>query len=229
MFVLQTNLLNIFNCSTMDIKSFLGSVESKAYRTFYNDGLMDMFFGLILICIGFNVLRLRMGMDTSPYITFSILLLIPAFVLSRLFISRPRMGYVKFGEKRRRRKVLALLIAIIIQLLFGFLLWISVSGRINDLLMQKFFNPYTEFILLVIVFSLIGYLIDYNRFYLIGFAVGTGLRLSEIFKNSTISILTVYLSFSIAGIFLTTYGIILLVRFIRKYPKQESIAEYENK
>ena len=99
----------------MDTKSFLSSVESKAYRTFYKDGLMDMFFGLLLIGVGFNVLRLRMGMDTSLLITLSVILLIPAFIFSRLLITRPRMGYVKFGENRKKRKMIALLIAIITQ------------------------------------------------------------------------------------------------------------------
>jgi len=213
----------------MEIKTFLNSVETKAYRTFYKDGLMDMFFGLILIGVGCNVLRLRMGMDTSMLITLAVILLIPAFLLSRLYVTRPRLGYVKFGEKRKRRKALALLVAIVTQVLFGFLLWISLRGHSNDQLLQKFINPYTEFIFIVIVFSLIGYLIDYNRFYLIGFAVGIGLRLSEVLENSATSVVVVSLSFGIAGLFLVVLGIILLIRFLRDYPKSGTQAKYEKK
>jgi hypothetical protein len=190
---------------------------------------MDMFFGLLLIGVGSNVLRLRMGMDTSLLITLSVILLIPAFILSRIFITIPRLGYVKFGEKRKKRKAIALIIAIITQLFFGFLLWTSFTGRINDQVAQKFINPYTQFILLVIVFSLIGYLIDYNRFYLIGFATGTGLFLSHIFENTTYTILTASLSFGIAGLFLTVYGLVLLVRFLKQYPKQVITPDYEKK
>jgi hypothetical protein len=213
----------------MDTKSFLSSVESKAYRTFYKDGLMDMFFGLLLIGVGFNVLRLRMGMDTSLLITLSVILLIPAFILSRFLITRPRMGYVKFGENRKKRKVIALLIAIITQLFFGFLLWTSFTGRFNDLLMQKFINPYTEFIFLVIVFSLIGYLIDYNRFYLIGFTVGIGMCLSDTFENTITAMLTASLAFGITGLFMTVYGLFLFIRFLREYSKPGTTPDYEKK
>jgi hypothetical protein len=213
----------------MDTKSFLSSVEKKAYRTFYKDGLMDMFFGLLLIGAGFNVLRLRIGMDTSPLITLSVILLIPAFILSRLLITRPRLGYVEFGESRKKRKVIALLIAVITQLFFGFLLWTSFTGRGNDQLMQRFINPYTEFIFLVIVFSLIGYLIDYNRFYLIGFAAGIGLCLSDTFKNITTATLTASLAFGIAGLFLTISGLLLFIRFLREYPKTGITPDYEKK
>jgi hypothetical protein len=211
----------------METKAFLSSVESKAYQTFYKDGLMDMFFGLILIGVGCNVLRLRMGIDTSMLITLAVLLLIPAFLLSRLYITRPRLGYVRFGQKRKRRKAVALFVAILIQLVFGFLLWMSLRGNDNNHLLQKFFNPYTEFILIVIVFSLIGYLIDYNRFYLIGFAVGIGLRLSDALENVTQSIVVVSLSFGIAGLFLTVLGLILFVRFLHDYPKPGIQTEYE--
>jgi hypothetical protein len=204
----------------MDTKSFLDSVESKAYRSFYKDGLMDIFFGLLLTGVGLNVLRLRLGMDTSKYITYAVLLLIPAFILARYFITRRRLGYASFGERRKKRKILAFIIAIIIQLLFGFLLWTSLKEPADTaaIQLQKYLNPYTEFIIIVLVFSLIGYLIDYNKFYIIGFAAGTGLFLSHAFLNPTVSRLTVYLSFGIAGTFLTINGIILLIRFLRQYP-----------
>jgi len=74
---------------------------------------------------------------------------------------------------------------------------------------------------------LIGWLIDYNRFYLIGFAAGTGLFMSHSFDNPNTNILIVYLSFGIAGIFLTIHGIILLVRFLHEYPDPGQKTEYE--
>jgi hypothetical protein len=213
----------------MNTKSFLYSVENKAYRSFYKDGLMDIFFGLLLIGVGLNILRLHMGMDTSRIITTAVILLIPGFILSRYFITRRRLGIANFGEKRKKRKALALLVAVIIQLFFGLLLWISFTGRISQTLsqFQNFINPYTQFILIAIVFSLIGYLIDYNRFYLIGFAAGTGLFLSHAIENNTASVVVVCLSFGLAGVFLTLNGVILLIRFLHEYPDPGQKAEYE--
>jgi hypothetical protein len=204
----------------MDTKSFLDSIESKAFRSFYKDGLMDIFFGLLLIGVGLNVLRLRMGMDTSRFITYAVLLLIPAFVLARRFITLRRLGYASFGKVRKKRKALALSVAVVAQLLFGFLLWTSLRGRVDTDVIQlnRFINPYTEFVFIILVFSLIGFLIDYNRFYIVGFAVGTGLFLTHSFNNPNISILIVYLSFGLAGFFLTVNGIILLIRFLHEYP-----------
>lgn len=215
----------------MDTKSFLDSVESKAYRSFYKDGLMDIFFGLLLIGVGLNVLRLRMGMDTSKFITYAVLLLIPAFILARRSITMRRLGYARFGEVRKKQKAIALLVAVITQLLFGFLLWTSFTDRIDPAVipLQKLINPYTEFVFIILVFSLIGYLIDYNRFYIVGFAVGTGLFLSHSFNDPDISILIVYLSFGLAGIFLTINGIIMLIRFLHEYPDPGQLDKYEKK
>lgn len=203
----------------MNNKSYLDSVESKAYRTFFKDGTMDMFFGLFLIGVGFNVLRLQLGKDTSNMITIAVLLLIPVYILSRIFITGPRLGYVKFGTRRKKRKTLALAVAIITQVVFGILFWTAFSGPVENPLFHRMINPFTLFVFIVLIFCLLAYLIDYNRFYLIGLAAGTGLFLVDFLSNKTASILTVSLSFGLAGIFLSVFGLILFLRFLNEYPK----------
>jgi hypothetical protein len=212
----------------MENNSYLDSVESKAYRTFFEDGTMDMFFGLFLIGVGFNVLRLQLGNDTSNMITVVVLLLIPVYILSRIFITGPRLGYVKFGTRRKKRKLLGLLVAIIAQVVFGILFWTAFSGPVENPLFHRLINPFTLFVFIVLIFCMLAYLIDYNRFYLIGLAAGTGLFLVDFLSNKTASILTVSLSFGLIGIFLSVFGLILFIRFLKEYPKPD-LSVYDEK
>jgi len=211
----------------MKNKSYLDSVERKAYRTFFKDGTLDMFFGLFLIGVGANSLRLKLGIDTSNVITLSVLLLIPAFILTRIFITGPRFGYVKFGPARKKRKALALLVAIIAQVAFGILFLTAFYGPAENTIFQKMINPFTEFIFIVLIFNLLAYLIDFNRFYLIGLAAGTGLFLADLLTNRTASILTVSFSFGSVGLFLLLFGLIQFLRFLKEYPKQDVTVNYE--
>jgi hypothetical protein len=214
-------MYNNIYCIIMEKKSYFDSIEKKAYRAFFKDGTMDMFFGLFLTGAGLNVLRLQLGKDTSNMITIAILLLIPVYILARIFITMPRVGYVKFGKGRKKRKLLGLLVAILAQVVFGILFWTAVSGHVEIPLFNKLINPLTEFIFIVLIFSLLAYLIDYNRFYLIGLAAGTGLFLADLLSNKTASILTATLPFGLAGIFLSVFGLILFVRFLKEYPKPD--------
>ncbi|KPK83801.1 MAG: hypothetical protein AMS27_11850 [Bacteroides sp. SM23_62_1] len=205
----------------MESKSYLNLVESKAYRTVFIDGTFDMFFGLFLTGVGVNVVRLKMGMDTSNAITLSVLLLIPIFILVKIFLTMPRIGYVKFSMTRIKRNFIALVIAIFIQLVFG-ILFLSTFVRLPEVeLFSKVINPVTQFIFIVVFFSIIGFFIDYNRFYLIGLAGGIGLFLVDLVVNKLASILIVAFSFGFTGIFLFTTGLILFLRFLKDYPKPD--------
>lgn len=216
-FVAQIKMYDNLYCTIMKNKSYLDSVESKAYRTFFKDGTLDMFFGLFLTGVGFNVLRLQFGKDTSNMITIAILLLIPLFIITRVYLIRTRVGYVKFSEKRRKRNIFALLAALLAQVVFGVLFWTAFSGNSENQFFDKLINPLTEFIFIVLIFSLIAYLIDYNRFYLIGLAAGTGFFLVDLIINQAVSVLIVSLSFHLTGIFLSVTGLILFLRFLKEY------------
>jgi len=93
-------LYYIFNCTTIKSQLGLKSIEKSAYRTFFNDGIWDMFWGLLILVVGTNKLFYTMGLERSWVLKFGIIWLIPLFFAGRIFITNPRLGKAKFGTER---------------------------------------------------------------------------------------------------------------------------------
>ena len=211
----------------MKMNPGLKSIEETAYRTFIHDGIWDMFWGLCLLIAAVNKLFYTSGMERHWVLKLGIIWLIPLFFLGRIFITNPRLGKVKFGPERKKRKIKALIVAVLAQVLFGILFFLAVFSSPDRDTVLNLFTPLVEFLVLVLVFSLIGYFIAYNRFYLVGLSLGLAWPMS-IMINKTVSApyLGVYI-LGIAGTFITITGIVNLVRFLKRYPKQKNPVGYE--
>ena len=80
----------------------LKALEKKAYTSIFQDGLLDIFIGLIVI--GWITNSLGDFFDTIIVIIilFSYYILVcTLFILMKKFISVPRMGQAKFGPIRK--------------------------------------------------------------------------------------------------------------------------------
>ncbi len=211
----------------MKTSSGLKSIEAKAYRAFFKDGIWDIFWGLILLIAGTNKLFYTMELDRPLVLKLGIIWLIPLFFIGRIFITNPRLGRAKFGSERKKRKAKALIVAIVAQLLFGILFFFAATKSPNMDFVSSIFTPFVEFIVLILVFSLIGYFIGYNWFYLIGLTIALGFPMAEIINRIvTAPYLGVYI-FGVTGMSLTVVGIVNLILFINRYPKQSISAGYE--
>jgi hypothetical protein len=144
------------------------------------------------------------------------------FVLSKKFLIKPRIGSVKYGRKRKRRKwttVLVLIINVIILLAIAFVL--------NSNLLDRDLIPDFIFILLIAIFfitlpmSLIAYLMQYPRFYFSAILFGIGVFLSEFLTIYFAYPLSNLISFSIVGTVILLLGLFYLRKFIMKYPKED--------
>ena len=111
----------------------LKELERKAFRSTYQDGLWDLLFGLIVICMSFFVYRPATG--HSP---LNIFLMLAAMVVAntlfwagKRFITLPRMGQDQFGEKRARQKKAMILVLGVVVLIQAALLVIQLVGWRN--------------------------------------------------------------------------------------------------
>ena len=84
------------------------------------------------------------------------------------------MGYVKFGAKRKKRRTKVFIFAVILQIIFGLLFWLTISNQIPKEQLTRYFNPVIEFMLIVISMSIIAYWIDYPTLYFVALAIGLG-------------------------------------------------------
>jgi hypothetical protein len=85
------------------------AVERKIYRTFWNDGLLDIVFGL-----GIGLIGLAWAVDLAELAVVVPLVLLPVWTAGRRWVTIPRAGFVRFSSEREARVHRSLVVASII-------------------------------------------------------------------------------------------------------------------
>ena len=206
----------------MNDKMNLKELERKAWISTLQDGFWDIYFGLIIMGLGLAPLGRFFGLPE----TIGVLLLVISWdigaglvlILGKIFISKPRIGYVKFGQIRKKRnKLLAvflcmnvgLTIIIFIFTLLG-MFQLSLPGYMAMLVIGLLF--------ITMPFSFIAFFIQLKRVYLYALLGGFGLFFSELMNpilNAPFNDVLVFVTF---GGMILVCGIIILIHFLRKYP-----------
>ena len=97
----------------MNTNMNLKEIERKAFRSFFQDGIWDIFLGLLMILMGLGPwLGGKMGGGeiefTSVVIIMGILILVAlaaviGFNLAKKYITTPRLGVARFTAPRRKK------------------------------------------------------------------------------------------------------------------------------
>jgi hypothetical protein len=206
----------------------LKEIERKAFVSTYQDGLWDIYYGLILIAIALFAFR-----PAGGYTPVNLVLAIAgfciaglAFWLGKKFITVPRMGQVEFGPVRKKRnRTLGIVMGciVLVQAVFVFLqfaAWlrpdirdnlgaIMPEGRLADMLVASigalFIGP---------SMLLIAYFKDFPRGYYIAPLMALAVFLM-IYLNRPLYPLI------IGGLILLP-GVVFFVRFVQRYPNPNS-------
>ena len=205
----------------MDDKINLEKLEKKTWRVTFQDGFWDIYFGLIIMGMGLAPLGTYLGLQE----TIGVVLLVMSwnlvacviFILGKRYISRPRIGFVKFGQTRKKRnKLLAVFLGINVGLtiiIFIFTLLgifqLSLPGYMVMLVIGLLF--------ITTPFSIIAYFIQLKRVYLYALLGGFGLFFSELLDpvlDAPFNDLLVFIPF---GGMILAFGITILIQFLRKY------------
>ena len=211
----------------------LKELERKAFRSTYQDGLWDIYFGIIIICMSFFLYRSVTGY--SPLNIFLMMASMGAayalFWAGKRFITLPRMGQVKFGEKRARRKKTMMLIlgaVVLIQIAFLGIQFIGWRNPEFGATLNTFLQEKNAMDLAVATIGslfvgpsmiLIAYFIDFPRGYFIGVMMALAVFLS-IYLNQLIYPIFI-------GILIAVLGMVLLLSFLKKYPLHREKANRE--
>ncbi|MFX1600031.1 MAG: hypothetical protein ACFFB6_05490 [Promethearchaeota archaeon] len=207
----------------------LKTLEKRAYRSTFDDGIWDLFIGLIILSLG--LAPLFSLVTNLPEFWNSI---IPAliintiafliFYLGKKYITIPRIGYVKFGPKRKSKqlklKVFLLSVFIINVVLFilpftGLIDYIQIGPLLFTLLLG--FGMFT------LPFCVVAYFLDFSRLYYYAFSVGIGFFLTDFLTPYVGYLLDIIIIFSIIGFTIVLIGLYYFIYFLKKYPlsKQE--------
>ncbi|UCE20792.1 MAG: hypothetical protein JSV46_00720 [Candidatus Aminicenantes bacterium] len=204
------------------------ALEKKAFRSFFKDGIYDVFLGLILFSFGLPMMLNEFGWidyETMTWpLVFALTLNVGAllfFVFGKKYITVPRLGFVRFGKGRKRKmrhvKLLLVISALIGLVIFFLVLFkvIPVGGETGVPPVGLIFGFQA-----LIVFSLAAYFMDFTRLYLYAFLFGVSLPLTFWLKDNDVLAYPSLYVFSFTAGPMLVIGWILFFRFLRQYPKK---------
>jgi len=188
----------------------LKDVERKAYLSYFEDGLADIFAGLPILIFGFG-----MVFDASLFFIFAGLPIVLFFPLKQA-ITLPRMGYVKFNPERQRkisRSMVLLLVAGSLSLLLGIVVFSGMQGQafhLRDFMM--------EFGLLLFGAVMAGAFVLISIFFEIKRFMGYAALIFGGWLSAYLLGIEAGIPVAIAGGAIVLIGLAFLVNFMIKYP-----------
>lgn len=202
----------------------LKAVERKAFRSVHQDGLWDIYIGglLLVLSLMFTIPESGEGeLRTIGIAMLGVAIMFAVFQLGKKYITTPRMGQVRFGPERQKRKITlgwimgAYVLVTLGLVLFSLYIWNrTTSGGTVDLAL----TPSLERVLVSSVAALlagtstlvISYFKEFVRGYYIALLMGLGFFFTLLF-DTTIPMI-------IAGALILVPGLVLFVNFLRQHP-----------
>jgi len=204
----------------MNANTDLKTIERKAFRSFFEDGLLELFIGLLFFCSLAGSVLTEIGVSHRwVYPVMFAAMLLYAWIKKSVIL--PRIGRAKPGPKRRAdlKKMFAVLIAV--QVVIAAVLVLSWTGRFPDGTstdLRVIFRQFAiGFVFYTVPFGAMALFLDNPRM-LIPAVAGW---LYESLRGRLPSVFKAALTFGFGGAALVIIGTVLLVRFIRKYPIPE--------
>ena len=200
----------------------LKELEKRAYTSIFQDGLFDIFIGLIVI--GWITNSLGDFFDTPFVITilFSYYIIVCIlFILLKAFVSTPRMGKAKFGPTRKlnvKRFFIfsiintSILVILLVLPYTGLFQGISVGGLLFPLLISTVFIWFP--------LSLVAFFIKFNRMYVYAIIGGLAFFFSDVLRDFVPYLISSCIIFGISGGIILIIGLRIFLKFLKKYPKE---------
>jgi hypothetical protein len=212
----------------------LKEIERKAFRSTFQDGLWDIFLGLLLLNMGIGtILGGMLGeteMSLMPMLWIMVALtgfvavVLLAFWAGKKFITTPRIGLVKFGPQRKAKMKnlrLVLFLSVLLLVVMFILGWAAMGNALPWWVTEIPLPLYVWPAQTVIVFGLAAYFLDVPRFYAYGVLYGLPFPVGILLvKNTDLSVLgSMAFTYGVpVGVMVLT-GVVLFIRFLRKYPR----------
>jgi hypothetical protein len=219
-FVVQSfirwKVVSIIEAKIVTKEPNLKEIERRAYMSYHQDGLLDIFVGVFILGFGVGVfmdIMLEFGFGSiMPAILIAVIL--PVWVAAKRKITMPRTGFVKFGT-RGSNKLFAIFLGLMVAglgVFFAFTLFQGGQSPWLDVIFQN--GLIIMGIGSLAVCILFGYSMGLKRLYAYGL-----LALIVLAIGQFTGIFFAYLLVALGTTVLAT-GCALLIAFVRKYPLQ---------
>jgi hypothetical protein len=193
----------------------LKEIERRAYMSYHQDGLLDIFVGVFILGYGVGIFMdiMEFGFGSiMPAILIAVIL--PLWIVAKRKITMPRIGFVKFGP-RGSNKLFAIFLGLMVAglgVFFAFALFQGGRSPWLDVIFQNGLIIVGTGSLAVCI--LFGYSMGLKRLYAYGL-----LALIVLAIGQFTGIFFAYLLVALGTAVLAT-GCALLIVFVRKYPLQ---------
>lgn len=202
----------------------LKAIEKRAFRSTYQDGLWDIYFGLIVVFMALFLYRPQSGYRPS-----NIFLMLACFLVSyglffagKKWITLPRIGAAKFGEVRKRKnRTLGIVLGAFVLLQVVLVVITAVGafdptfgGKIGRLLGAK--DPG-----LLVVASIASLMVGGGMMAIVSFTEFLRGYYITVLMAAAVFVMVLYnkpLVPILIGALIVISGAIILIRFIRQHP-----------
>jgi hypothetical protein len=198
----------------MEDNRSLKEIEQKVFKTYFMDGLWDIYGALILLGFGLTMIT---GWD---YLMLAFAILAVILLLFRQRIVMPRLGQVKFSSNRQGKTKRSILIATAIltfTMLLGVIFFVLYStdnmpGWLN-IRMGDYFLAVFGGVLAVLV-AAAAYIVGVWRYYIYAVLTFVAYVVANILRPDDMEGVPII----VAGGIVLLSGMVMLMRFLRKYP-----------
>lgn len=198
----------------MENDSELIKLEQKVFRSYFKDGLWDIYGALILLGFGLTIFT------GWVYLMLTFATLAVILLLFRRRILVPRLGQVKFSSERqvktKRSKLIAtavLIATMLIGLVFFVLYSTNSMPRWLDIWMTDYFFAAFGGVLAILI-ATAAYIVGVWRYYVYAALTFVAYVLASILRPNDLEGIPVVV---VGGIILIS-GAVILTRFLRQYP-----------
>lgn len=205
----------------------LKRLEKKAWRSAFQDGIWDIYFGLLILGLAIAPFGENFGLPVelgSMIIVLCVNTIAVLFLIfAKKYITIPRLGFVKFGAKRKKTKKRLLIFLVFNCALALLFLFVNISGIFEILNIGGLAEPLVIGLLLITVpLSVLAYFLEFHRLYIYAILFGLGFFISELVYPFVGSPLDLFLSLGLLGIVVIFIGLGYFVQFLRKYSSKQS-------
>ncbi|MCW4015932.1 MAG: hypothetical protein NWF06_06145 [Candidatus Bathyarchaeota archaeon] len=200
----------------MNQKINIKEIARKAYTSYHQDGILDISISSIILAFA-----IMMFTDMPWLGGISSVLAMSFYAGAKKTFTVPRIGYVKFPQQRVKRINIGLFVLGLLSFAVAMMAFVQTTGEGAPSWLMFLIENYMLTIGAIgtCLFLLAGYSFRTNRMYT--YALLTAVLF--VFGHFIYFPLQYYLT--VLGITILAYGLAMLVRFIRKYPKATETAD----
>ena len=188
-------------------------IERQVYLSYSEDGLVDIAIGVVITAWG-----LMLTQEPSGLIGLLGLLGMGVWYFGKRLITIPRIGVIEPSPKMERKlSNMAIFLVVLGLVVFAGILLSRAAGSLV-------ISDYSLAILGLVLaggVALVAYLLNAARIYLYAVILFASFAGGEILAKSVTTFDAFALSVILGGALILLSGIIVLVRFMRKYPRQQ--------